>query len=215
MRKTLIVTIALVAGLLASGSAQAGLITWSFEATIYDATPYSYDMLNINGETARISLVFDDTDVWTADLSDSGFLFFPSVAASASITGGHSVRLNTSTPAAIYSMSSNRVGFTQEPFNTSYVDLIIGSYLTQMYGYYEYVVVGPTEGGHLLPSHLTPGPFFAEFDLPPLNPDDLRYIFTDASVTISAESAPVPEPTTLSLLGAGLVAMLVRRRRSS
>lgn len=72
--------------------------------TITDATSYNYDILGVHGDTAHIAIVFDDTDVWAADPLDSRFLYFPSVAASASITGGlgsHYVQLNTSTPAAI------------------------------------------------------------------------------------------------------------------
>jgi len=194
-------SLGLIAGLFCfSATAQAALIQWTYEATISRITD---DPLGINGERATISLTFDDADLWG---SDAAGLYFPTTSASASITGGHTVELNSANPAGFHFSSNLIAAITEAVGNTNFVDLRIDDRETRMGSFQGSSTSIPVAGERLSLAHLPTSIPNALFDYP-IGTNSYRLV--DSSV----RAGIVPESTTLSLIGLGLVGIVLLRHR--
>ncbi len=194
-------SLGLIAGLFCfSATAQAALIQWTYEATISQIT-ITDDPLGIEGERATISLTFDDSDLWHSD----GGLYFPTTSASASITGGHTVELNSANPAGFHFISYV-AAITEAVGNASFVDLTIDGFQTRMGSFQGSSTSIPVAGERLSLAHLPTSIPNALFDYPI---GTNRYRLVDSSV----RAGIVPESTTLSLIGLGLVGIVLLRHR--
>ena len=186
--------------MLAVPSAHAGLITWQFNATI-DAT--TDDPLGIDGESFSLTVLFDDdAHVWT-DIG--GLLNYPSLSATASIGGGHTVALNTPMPAAgklgLVAAILEGVG------STDWVDWIIDGTFTQSISFTGSAALMASPGDAILPEHL-PQSIASEAGFGLSLQGDIDYVYENAEITITR----VPEPSTLLVLVVGLVGIMRKRR---
>ncbi len=183
--------------LFAAGGAKAELIIWTFEGTVSVQTS---DPLGIGSEVIQLQLTFDASDTWV----EGTFLFepvvsFPTVAASAGITGGHTIATKSSAPAARVFRGSG--GMSEGIGIVSYVDFIIDGVETITFAA-DGPVLTPSAGDNLLVAHLRD-----DLDVfGSLKVDDVFYDLTDRSVTI------VPEPGTSLLVTAGLLLLASGRR---
>lgn len=191
----------LIVGLLCfSASAQAGLIQWTYEATI---SQISSDPLNIHGETAAVTLTFDDSNTWQ---SIGGWLYFPTASADASITGGHTAALKSTNPAGVHAISSKVASIVEEVGTADYVDLVIDGFTTTMRLFQGDSAVIPLAGDNLALTHLPTSIPGALFDYPI---GTVAYRLENASVAMSR----IPEPANLALIGFGFAFLGYHRRK--
>ncbi len=80
-------------------------VEWTVEGEFRDL---GGDVLGIAGESFSYTLTFDDTSVWT---DVGGNLFAPTAGSVASITGGNTLELKSSTPAARWAVAIDAGGF--------------------------------------------------------------------------------------------------------
>lgn len=199
-------SLGLIAGLFCfSATAQAALIQWTYEATISQITDSQItdDPLGIEGERATILLTFDDSDLWRRD---GGELYFPTASASASITGGHTVELNSANPAGFHFSSNLIAAITEAVGNTNFVDLRIDDRETRMGSFQGSSTSIPVAGERLSLAHLPASIPNALFDYPI---GTNRYRLVDSSV----RAGIVPESTALSLIGFGFVGLVLVRHK--
>jgi hypothetical protein len=166
--------------LLMSGQARADLIVWTYEASVNSEFN---DLLNIDGEVVTISFVFDDTNVWQQVGND---LYFSPESWAASITGGHSVTLNTSMPVAKHADSC--CGYMVEEIGSdSYIDLIVDGNLTLMSGNGIASDLIPLAGDNLLVGHLAKSiSSYTFFEYIDSNAELAKYNFSNATITVSS-----------------------------
>jgi len=194
----------LIASLLCfSASAQAGLIQWTYQATIVKL-PTTSDPLGINGQTATLSLTFDDSNTWQ---KIDGQLYFPTASANASITGGNPVALDSASPAGFHFPTPSAIAaITVEIGNSSFVGLTIDGEPTQMGSFQGISSAIPLEGEHLLLAHLPTSIPNAKINYPA---GTTAYSLINSSVTANA----VPESPILLMLGLGLAVTGFARKR--
>ena len=141
-----------VVTMLFSSVTQADLINWTYTGELSLGSGET-DVLGIDGEIFSITVIFDEAGVWQANGLN---LVFSATSAFGSVTGGHSVTVNTVNPAAVYLSSLNAIYISESISNGSNVDLIIDGDSTITFGAESALVVGPvpTLGGKLFANQL-------------------------------------------------------------
>lgn len=184
-------------------AAQASIISWTYQATVsntYNGAT-SPDLLGIDAETLSFTLLFDDTKMWS---DVSGWLYFPPYSVLTTISGNHSLSLNSSAVSAAYGDGCCAT-IVEQSGSRSYVDLVIDGSITVMSGNGLSIPNGPVAGNNLsvvqLPSSLDTFSYF-EYT----NAAGLTARYNLANESISAAIFQVPEPQTSSLIFLGLVA---------
>jgi hypothetical protein len=130
------------------GQAQGGLLTWTYSAGVLASS--GPDSLAVNGERLTISLTFDDASRWT---SIAGWLYAPPSSIATTITGPHSVALNTTDVSAAYG-DLCCAAIVESRGSRSYVDLVVDGRTTLMSGNGLAIASTPADGDIVLADHL-------------------------------------------------------------
>ena len=192
-----------------SSQAKGGLILWEFEGTL---SPPQSDPLGIGGETIHFHTEFDASDVWVEGIPLSNgtpTLYFPSISATSSITGAHTIAIWNSSPAAGY-FSGTGIGGIRAGVNVPfYVSFIIDGLLTKTFSPNGPPPLMPSPGENLRIEHLRDDPEAIGSLRDPIS--GLFYDYIDNSVSI----VPVPEPPTFYLIALGLILLAAITQRKN
>jgi hypothetical protein len=167
----------------------------------------SVNNLEIDGEIWSISIIFDDTNVWQ---QDGSWVFFPAVSASGSVSGGHTVSVNTPTPAISTNPITGQTIMSEgEMALRTPVSLIIDGNMPLTSGAVVLTNPAPSLGENLSTNHLPTDTRMFE------NISDFMlqdfYSLTNKSITIST----IPIPASIWLFGSGLLGLIGIARRKA
>ena len=148
--------------------------------------------MGIAGETYTHSLTFDDAATWTETLTHIGWeLFAPTSAATATITGNHTISLISPAPAArirsLNSASVPVVGVGVINFMHYVIDGSTSKHAAQTDGMLPPVI--PTDGDLLIADHLSP----SFWDLAIIDVDNDKvgdYTLVNGKVSITSTTGP-------------------------
>lgn len=191
-----------------SAHIHAATLRWHYEATLSALNTGVFDGLGVEGESVSLTIDFDTNSIWQQH--SSSFLHLSAVSASASITGVHSMGVNTSTPGWFYTKSGEGGVFVSEQLNEgSFLDFIIDGDVTSMSGRVGLISGAPKAGDRLAIAHLT-----TDIDMLGLmwsEDGSSAYQFINESITVSQ----VPLPAAAWLFGSALLGLGVVKRRKA
>lgn len=192
-----------------TGSARAGVVTWSYSATVEVAA--GADDLGIGGQSLSLILTFDDAARWEAS---AGWLYATPAWAVASMTGSHVLSLNTADAAAAYG-DGCCAAIVDAVGSLSYVDLIVDGQLTVMSGNGVGIAVGPAAGDAVVGAHLPVSlDTFSYFEYEDASGRRSRYDLVGESISIAERSVPEPGSSPLAL-SALMIALAAAQARSA
>ena len=177
-------------GIMASASAE---VIWTFEGE-FEIRNDGPDQLGIAGETYTHSLTFDDAARWENVLTNIGWeLFAPASAATATITGDHTISLVSPTPAArirsLNNASVPAVAVGVINFMHYVIDGVTSRQAARTDGMVPPVI--PIVGDLLIADHLSPS--FWDLAILGVDPGDVGdYTLINGSVSITSTMHPSP-----------------------
>ena len=194
--------------------AYAGMIEWSYSAIL--SLNSGTDLFGLDGATISTTIRFDDTSTWEYGSVNNNILYVKSVSAISSITGAHTISLNSPLPAAGYSASyGNRI--YSDTDSIDFFDFIIDGLIFETHRDISlgniFTDTVPAEGDFITVNNLIPsfGSLIYTSNVLYVGVSDTIYDHTAQLYRVS-ELATVPEPTTFLLLAIGVVGIAGMRR---